>query len=247
MTAPEGPDPLPPDLAALFAKESAGYGAYAATQDEAYGNVLDRLALVAAPAGEGGGAPDVSAPVAAAAATKAAVSAKVAALVAAAALTVGVVVGRASVPAAPAPPPFITARVPAAPDLVRPPLPPASAVPDPPAPITSASASSRIAPAAPPSAAAPQGTLAQERELVEGARAALTRARPADALAATDRHAQLFPRGRLAEEREVLAITALASLGRIPEAEVRRARFLRAYPDSLLAPPPFAAVDGGRP
>lgn len=246
MTEPEQPGRLAPDLAALFAKESSGYGAYAATQDAAYGSILDRLALVAPPAGEGGGAPDVSAALAAGAATKAAVSAKVAALVAVTALTVGVVVGRASVPVAPAPSPVPKPSV-AVPDLAPAPLPSDAAAPDRPAPITSASAWSRVAAPATPSVAAPQGTLAQERELVEGARAALTRGRPADALAATDLHARLFPRGRLAEEREVLAITALTSLGRTPEAEARRARFLHAYPDSLLAPPPFAADDGGRP
>jgi len=156
---------------------------------------------------------------------------KIAALAAAAALGVGVLVGRASVPAAPSPSPSpdVTERVTDAPSAAPAPLPSASAQLELPAPVSGASAASRGVPSAATTAAVPQGTLAQERELVEGARAALTRGRPVDALAATDRHAQQFPRGRLAEEREVLAITALASLGRIPEAEARRARFLRVY------------------
>ena len=242
MTEHEQPDPLPPDLAALFAKERAGYGEYAATQDAEYERIIERLALVAPPVNEGGGAPRASAP---AAATKAVVSVKVAALVAATALTVGVLAGRATVAVAPAPPQPASASASAA--STAPTLPqPASAAPQLSgfAPTSSPSAA-RVLPLAATGTAVAQGTLAQERELVEGARAALTRGRPADALAATDRHAQLFPRGRLAEEREVVAITALASLGRVPEAEARRARFLRAYPESLLSPPSFSSGDGG--
>jgi hypothetical protein len=81
------------------------------------------------------------------------------------------------------------------------------------------------------------GTLSQERELVDAARTALARGLPADALAAADRHARDFPRGQLAEEREVLAITALVSLGKNAEARARRARFVRDFPNSLLVPP----------
>ncbi len=243
MTEHDQPDPLPPDLAALFAKERAGYGEYAATQDVAYERIVERLALVAQPASDGGGSGGVPKASAPAAATNAAVSVKVAALVAATALTVGVLAGRATVPVASTPPQPVGASASATPAPALPP-PPSAALQMPLAPTSSASAA-RVLPSAATSAAVPQGTLAQERELVEGARAALTRGRPGDALAATDRHAQLFPRGRLAEEREVLAITALASLGRVPEAEARRTRFLRAYPDSLLSPPAFSSGDGG--
>jgi hypothetical protein len=72
---------------------------------------------------------------------------------------------------------------------------------------------------------------------VEASRTALTRGRPADALAAADLHAREFPHGQLAEEREVLAITALVSLGRNADARARRARFLHDFPNSMLSPP----------
>jgi hypothetical protein len=52
---------------------------------------------------------------------------------------------------------------------------------------------------------------------------------PAGALKLTEEHARRFPSGTLAPEREVLAIEALARLGRSPEARQRldalRARF----------------------
>lgn len=81
--------------------------------------------------------------------------------------------------------------------------------------------------------------LVREREVIDAARAALARGRPADALSATARHAERWPRGHLAEEREVIAIQALAGLGRRVEAERRATAFKRAFPSSML----IAAVD----
>ncbi len=110
---------------------------------------------------------------------------------------------------------------------------------------------------APPSATAPSATvvlgtlsapsassrarprdvhLAEERALLEVARTALARGQPDAAFASLEKHKQTFPSGRLVEEREVLAIEALAELGRGPEARERAARFRRAYPESILLP-----------
>ena len=78
--------------------------------------------------------------------------------------------------------------------------------------------------------------LVREREVIDAARAALSRGRPADALLATARHAERWPRGHLAEEREVIAIQALAASGRRAEADRRAGAFKRAFPSSMLIP-----------
>ncbi|MFO0602017.1 MAG: hypothetical protein U0324_02530 [Polyangiales bacterium] len=85
----------------------------------------------------------------------------------------------------------------------------------------------------------PQSADDDDSALVERARVALLRARPADALAATDEHARRFPRGQFAEEREALAVQALAALGRPAEARRRAAAFHRRFPASPLG----ASVD----
>ena len=78
--------------------------------------------------------------------------------------------------------------------------------------------------------------LVREREVIDAARAALSRGRPADALLATARHAERWPRGHLAEEREVIAIQALAASGRRAEADRRAGAFKRSFPSSMLIP-----------
>jgi hypothetical protein len=55
---------------------------------------------------------------------------------------------------------------------------------------------------------------------------------PSSALALTDEAGRRFPDGALAPEREVLAIEALARLGRLPTARARLAAFRVAYPRS---------------
>ena len=50
------------------------------------------------------------------------------------------------------------------------------------------------------------------------------------ALALTDEHARRFPGGALAQEREFIAVSALLSLGRTPEARSRAARLLERFP-----------------
>jgi hypothetical protein len=55
---------------------------------------------------------------------------------------------------------------------------------------------------------------------------------PARALQITNEHITRFPRGVLVQEREMIAISALAAIGRTSEARARAARFLAAYPRS---------------
>jgi hypothetical protein len=87
----------------------------------------------------------------------------------------------------------------------------------------------------------------RERELLDVARAALARGRPADAIAAAEEHAQKWPRGYLAEEREVVLIQALVSAGRGRAAESKAALFRKSFPRSMLMPAVDVALDGGHP
>lgn len=86
------------------------------------------------------------------------------------------------------------------------------------------------------SAIEPPGTRAPDASLLEQARIALARGRPAAALQALERHAAEDPADRWREEREVLAIQALVSLGRGEEARRRATQFVRRYPESLFRP-----------
>lgn len=101
-----------------------------------------------------------------------------------------------------------------------------------PAPSTSASV---VTPAP-----AATSSLAAERDLIDTARAALSRGRADDALAAVQLHATRYPNGSLAEEREFLAIQALSMAGRKDAANERAARFHRRYPKSIFG----SAIDG---
>ncbi|MEM9862424.1 MAG: hypothetical protein AAF938_12450 [Myxococcota bacterium] len=71
-----------------------------------------------------------------------------------------------------------------------------------------------------------------ELELLSSARRHL-RSAPARALSFANQHRSAFASGAYAEEREVLAIDALARLGRRAEAERRAARFERRWPASV--------------
>ena len=76
-------------------------------------------------------------------------------------------------------------------------------------------------------------TAARPSELVllRDARLAL-RTSPSQALGLTEQHAMLYPRGAMAQERELIAISALASLGRRSAALARAADFERNFPNS---------------
>lgn len=79
-----------------------------------------------------------------------------------------------------------------------------------------------------------ESALAQERALIDVARSALGRQRPASALAALERHAQRFPRGHLTQEREGLLVLAYARAGRMEQAQSAAEEFRRRYPRSLM-------------
>lgn len=79
-------------------------------------------------------------------------------------------------------------------------------------------------------------SLATERALLEVARAALAKGDAPHALEALERHQREHAHGRLREEREALFIEALRAAGRDAEADTRKERFLREFPDSLLTP-----------
>jgi hypothetical protein len=71
-----------------------------------------------------------------------------------------------------------------------------------------------------------------ELSLIERARAELIR-NPSAALEILNLHEQEFRRGTFVEERELLAIEALAALGRRRAALARHARFERRFPESV--------------
>jgi len=83
--------------------------------------------------------------------------------------------------------------------------------------------------------AAPAAAKPSELTLLREAQKAL-RTEPSKALSLANQHARLYPGGLLAQEREVVAISALESLGRAAEARARAARFQAAYPGSAYWP-----------
>lgn len=74
--------------------------------------------------------------------------------------------------------------------------------------------------------------LAREVKLLDRARAAL-RSDPERALLMADDHAATFPGGVLAAERELIAVDALARLGRRAAAARRGAALLRRFPETV--------------
>ena len=124
-----------------------------------------------------------------------------------------------------------------APEAVAPNSPtPARAVPEPAVPSSSPAPSPRANQSPSKSAqgsALEPGTKVQpsELELLRDARLAL-RSSPALALGLTEQHSALYPRGSMAQERELIAISALARLGRHTAVLSRAQRFERDFPGS---------------
>jgi hypothetical protein len=87
----------------------------------------------------------------------------------------------------------------------------------------------RSAPDAVKPAASSQETT--EGALLHAAHAAIAD-NPSRALALTAEHVRRFPSGMLVQEREVIAVEALARLGRAGEARARAAAFFATYPSS---------------
>jgi hypothetical protein len=105
-----------------------------------------------------------------------------------------------------------------------------------PSPSVTPTARPTVTAQSPTSEPASDATMAEERVLVELARAALARQDGAGALDAVERHKTKYPRGQLAEERELIAVQALATLGRKDDARARARAFRRSFPASILRP-----------
>jgi len=78
-------------------------------------------------------------------------------------------------------------------------------------------------------------SLAAERKLLEGARAALVTGDEDAAIASLRRHARIFAHGQLSEERDALLIRALVGQGDHAQARERARRFHKQYPRSLFS------------
>ena len=89
--------------------------------------------------------------------------------------------------------------------------------------------------------------LLTERDLLAGARAALARGLPNEALQVIERHTRRFGSGRLVEEREFLRIQALARARRHAEARRAADAFTRRFPRSLLRDGVERAVSSAAP
>jgi hypothetical protein len=82
----------------------------------------------------------------------------------------------------------------------------------------------------------PDQGFAQERLLLDAARASLARGEGASALASIGAHEHQFPSGILVQEREVLAVRALLALGQTDRAKRRAESFRARFPNSVLSP-----------
>lgn len=89
-------------------------------------------------------------------------------------------------------------------------------------------------PSAAPSVATATKPAATELELVQRAQAAVG-SDPARALAAAAEHARVYPSGAFVQEREVIAVEALARLGRTDEAWKRAAALVQRFPGTPYA------------
>jgi hypothetical protein len=78
-------------------------------------------------------------------------------------------------------------------------------------------------------------SLGREIDLIDTARAALSRGDARGALATLDAYSRLYPRGRLSMEAEVLRIDALERSGDADGARRRAEAFLRHHPKSVLS------------
>lgn len=103
---------------------------------------------------------------------------------------------------------------------------------DPPKPAPLASASAR--PSASAAMPSPAVDLVRERELVDAARAALSKGHPDETLRLLREHEQRFGAGQLVEEREALFVVAFARSGKKDAARGRLAAFRKAHPTSPM-------------
>ena len=116
-------------------------------------------------------------------------------------------------------------ELPASTTLAAAPLPAQSPMNESPASTELAAAPEETAPPAPATPREP------EVDFLRRAQAALASS-PSEALKMADDYPSVYPRGILAQEREVIAIDALARLGRRREAALRAEAFRSAFPRS---------------
>ena len=91
-----------------------------------------------------------------------------------------------------------------------------------------------------------QGTPDDEIPLLERANRVLAET-PAQALALAEEHQHRFPASVMDQEREIIAITALARLGRAAEARERAVRFSHQHPNSVYQSRVDNILPPGRP
>jgi hypothetical protein len=239
-------EPLDPDLAALFAKERE-QGELPASDPEVVDRAIERAKERAESLGSSSSEPrppsgqaPPSAPSGAQFGVKAlALSGLVGALVGGAVTYAWVAppaspapVPTASIASAAAPP---SASVAPSPDVSPSGTPAASAVVvDAANTAPSASASARPSASAAPSSLTASGDLVRERELVDAARAALSKGHPDETLRLLREHETRFASGQLAEEREALFVVAFARSGKKDAARGRLAAFRKAHPASPM-------------
>ena len=89
-------------------------------------------------------------------------------------------------------------------------------------------------------------SLAEERALLDAARAARARGDDEAAISAARGHESRFPAGQLAEEREAIWIQALVRAQRVDEARSRAASLRARAPRSVFLPVVDAALAGAR-
>ena len=236
MSDREDMEALPPDIAAMLAREATRLDAPGADVEA---RLWDKLAPVVGGGGgsdpSGGGAPTGGA----SAATTTSLAGKIAPYLAP--VVGGAAIG-AAVHAGLRPPEVV---------VVEKDRPIASVVASAPAPRPSASIPSipvdtlptvTTTAASAPSTAPLSDTFVVERKLLDGARVALASGDTAQSLAKIDEHARTYPRGRFVEEREALRVRALADAGRKVEARAAAERFEATWPNSVILPAVKAAT-----
>jgi hypothetical protein len=99
---------------------------------------------------------------------------------------------------------------------------------------TAAVATALSAPASPAATPPHASRFAEERRLLDDARAELLQGEPALAIARLDAHRARFADGMLAEERDAMEVEALVRAGRVDEARAEAAAFKERSPRSLF-------------
>jgi hypothetical protein len=115
-------------------------------------------------------------------------------------------------------------------------------LPQPPAPAVLATLPAPASPAAIPPHVS---RFAEERKLLDDARAGLLQGEPALAIERLDAHRARFADGMLAEERDAMEVEALVRAGRVDEARAEAAAFKERSPKSLFLQTVEATVPSG--